>query len=95
MSSVALSALRKITGVAAELRVGFQPLAYLVTIHFRHIDIQQKQIRGILDSGRQGQSPPRKRTYLVTMHFQHVFQELQVGGLIVHHHDVGMFNGCH
>src|SRR3984893_5256297 len=55
----------KDNGSFRKRRGGFQPLAHLVTIHFRHVDIQQKQIWRILGCRRQCQPAPGKRSYLV------------------------------
>src|SRR5450631_4359583 len=47
----------KDNGSIGKRRVGFQPLAHLVTIHFRQVDIQQKQIWRILGCRR-----PKRRS---------------------------------
>src|SRR5690349_20135707 len=73
---------------SGKLLVRFQLPANLVTVHLWHRDIQQNQIRWVLDSCRQCLPSPLKRPRSIALLPQHVSKQLHIGWLIIHYHDV-------
>lgn len=73
-----------------ELVVGFKVFAYLLAVHFRHIDVQQNQIRRIALRGQQRQLAGRNWANLIPSNLEHSCQHQQIGRGVVHDRDVGM-----
>src|SRR5580704_841555 len=69
---------------------GLQPFADFIAVHFRHIDVQEDQVRRLLSRCRQREPASRKRPHLIVVLAEHVFEQLQVRGVVVHDHDVAL-----
>jgi len=73
------------------VRILFYPLAGLITVHFRHHDIEQNQIRGVGSSRVQGGLPILSRAEYQIRVMQDARQKAQVIRVVVNHEDAAWF----
>ena len=76
-------------GNPLELVIGFEVFADLVSVHLRHIDVQQDQVRGIAPRRQQRQLAAGNRSDFIPAVLEHAGQHLEIGRGVVHYQDAG------